>query len=65
MDKNKERLKTRYQEIKSTGMSHALKPNGKTYCGRYIVWNTEIAEVFTCKSCEISLKKYKEAIRAK
>jgi len=58
--KESERKRIRYREIKVTGMSHAMKANGKTYCGRYPAWNIEIKEVFTCKSCETALKKYKQ-----
>jgi len=61
----RERKKARYQETKLTGMSHAVKPNGKTYCGRHLAWNIEIKDIFTCKSCEVALNKYKELLVVK
>ena len=41
-------------------ITHTMKPNGKTYCGISPRWNTVIAEVFTCGSCEAYLKKRRE-----
>lgn len=41
-------------------ITHAMKANGKTYCGKYPTWGIETSEIFTCGSCEYALSKQRE-----
>jgi hypothetical protein len=43
-------------------ITHTNGVVGKTLCGRHVLWNTIIADIFTCSSCEKSSKRKKDGV---
>jgi hypothetical protein len=63
-EKDNARSRKSYLKRRANGgeITHVMGDNGRTICGRIPLWNTVIAEVFTCSSCEVSLKKKKDGV---
>ena len=61
MTKEKDKAYSRKTYLKRKAaqgvITHVLREDGKTLCGRYLKWDTKVAEIFTCGSCETYLKK--------
>ena len=43
-------------------ITHTTGATGKTLCGRQVLWNTIIADIFTCASCEKTNQRKKDGV---